>query len=135
MNSISSSNLLGYPSQLLSSLNLEISSSSSLSGIPPVNTTASAPPLGIIPTIIAVGGHNQSQQFGLTKLTLSRFSGNPLYWVNLLGFLSSAIDLNPNLSGVQIFNYLKAQLEGDAARTIDQIQKVVIIAHLKKCAL
>ena len=29
--------------------------------------------------------------------------------------------MNPNLSGVQKFNYLKAQLQGDAARTIDGI--------------
>ena len=31
----------------------------------------------------------------------------------------AAIHLNPNLTGVQKFNYLKAQLEGDAARTIE----------------
>ena len=39
--------------------------------------------------------------------------------VNLWDSFQAAIDLNPNLSGVQKFNYLKAQLDGDAARTIE----------------
>jgi len=33
----------------------------------------------------------------------------------------AVIHLNPSLCGVQKFSYLKAQLEGDAARTIEGI--------------
>ena len=55
----------------------------------------------------------------LPKLTLPRFSGNPLHWFTFLDSFQAAIDFNPNLSGVQKFNYLKAQLDGDAARTIE----------------
>lgn len=62
-----------------------------------------------------------TQQFAssrLPKLTLPSFSGNPLEWQSFWDSFSVAIHLNPNLSGVQKFNYLKAQLQGDALRTI-----------------
>ena len=63
-----------------------------------------------------------TQQFAashLPKLTLpSSFSGNPLEWQSFWDPFSTAIYLNPNLSGVKKFNYLKAQLQGDALRTI-----------------
>ena len=49
------------------------------------------------------------------------FSRNPLAWLTFWDSFQAAIHLNPNLSGVQKFNYLKAQLQGDAARTIDGI--------------
>ena len=120
-----SSSLAGHPSPLLpslSTLNLGISSSHSLAGIPSINTITSETPLGVTLTTTATGGHNQSQQFAmcrLPKLTLPTFSGNPLHWLTFWDSFQAAIDLNPNLSGVQKFNYLKAQLEGDAARTIE----------------
>ena len=68
--------------------------------------------------------HNRTQQFSasrLPKLTLPTFSGNPLAWLTFWDSFQAAIHLNPNLSGVQKFNYLKAQLQGNAARTIDGI--------------
>ena len=54
----------------------------------------------------------------LPKLTLPTFSGDPLDWLTFWDSFYAAIHTNPNLSGVQKFSYLKAQLEGDAARTI-----------------
>ena len=54
----------------------------------------------------------------LTKLSFSR---NPLDWLTFWDSFQAAIHLNPNLSGIQKFNYLKSQLQGDAARCIDGI--------------
>ena len=62
-----------------------------------------------------------SSQFAtsrLPKLTLPTFSGDPLTWQTFWDSFNAAIHANPSLSGVQKFNYLKAQLQGDAARTI-----------------
>jgi len=44
----------------------------------------------------------------------------------------TTIHTNPNLSGVQKFSYLKAQLEGDAARIIAGLhsQKEIMLAPL-----
>jgi len=52
----------------------------------------------------------------LPKLTLPTFAGNPLHWLTFWDSFQAAIHLNPNFTGVQSF---KAQLEGDAARTIE----------------
>ena len=69
--------------------------------------------------------HNHSpQQFAasrLPKLTLPSFSGNPLDWLTFWNSFQAAIHLNSSLNGIQKFNYLKAQLQGDTARTIDGI--------------
>ena len=65
--------------------------------------------------------HNQFATSRLPKLTLPTFSGNPLTWLTFWDSFQAAIHLNPTLSGVQKFNYLKAQLQEDAARTIDGI--------------
>jgi len=46
------------------------------------------------------------------------FSGNTLDWLTFWDSFRAAIHLNPNLSSVQKFNYLKAQLQGDAAKAI-----------------
>ena len=77
---------------------------------------------GVMPTPTAVDQRNQAQQFAvsrLPKLTLPTFSGNILDWLTFWDSFQAAIHLNPNLSGVQKFNYLKAQLQGDAARTVE----------------
>ena len=69
----------------------------------------------------AAGYHASAQQFAtsrLPKLSLPTFSGNPLTWQTFWDSFYAAIDANPNLSGIQKFNYLKAQLQGDAARAI-----------------
>ena len=70
---------------------------------------------GVIPTPAAVDQCNQAQQFAvsrLPKLTLPTFSGNILDWLTFWDSFQAAIHLNPNLSGIQKFNYLKAHLQG-----------------------
>ena len=54
----------------------------------------------------------------LPKLTLRTFSGDPLSWQTFWDSFSAAVDSNPSLGAIQKFNYLQAQLHGDAARTI-----------------
>ena len=70
-------------------------------------------------------GHSHPpQQFAATrlpKLTLPSFFGNPLNWLTFWDSFQAAIHLNPNLSGIQKFNYVKSQLQGDAVQCIDGI--------------
>ena len=54
----------------------------------------------------------------LPKLSLPTFSGEPLSWQTFWDSFSAAVHSNYTLSGVQKFNYLRAQLQGDAARAI-----------------
>ena len=54
----------------------------------------------------------------LPKLNLPTFSGNPLNWKTFWDSFNVAVNSNPNLGGVQKFNYLRAQLSGDASRAI-----------------
>jgi len=54
----------------------------------------------------------------LPKLTLPTFNGNPLKWQTFWDSFTAAVDRNQGLSQVQKFSYLRAQLEGDAARAI-----------------
>ena len=101
-----------------STLNLGVSNSPSLAR---VNSTTS-PSMG--PNTTTTMDHNHTQQVAasrILKLTLPTFSGNPLTWLTFWDSFQAAIHLNPNLSGVQKFNYLKAQLQGDVARTIEGI--------------
>ena len=66
--------------------------------------------------------HRTNEGFGnstrLPKLNLPQFSGDPLAWQTFWDSFEAAIHLNPNLTGVQKFNYLRAQLQGDAARVV-----------------
>ena len=55
----------------------------------------------------------------LPKLSLPNFSGDPLLWQTFWDSFNAAVNNNPSLSKVQKFSYLRAQLQGDAARTID----------------
>ena len=54
----------------------------------------------------------------LPKLRVPKYSSDPLNWQSFWDCFESAIHLNSNLSGVQKLSYLRAQLEGDAARVI-----------------
>jgi len=54
----------------------------------------------------------------LPKLTLPTFSGDPLSWQTFWDSFSAAVDSRPSLGTIQKFNYLLAQLQGNAARTI-----------------
>ena len=62
----------------------------------------------------------------LPKLTLPTFLGDPLTpaflgdpltWQTFWDSFNAAIHANPSLSEIQKFSYLKALLQGDAART------------------
>ena len=54
----------------------------------------------------------------LPKLNLPYFSGDPLMWQTFWDSFNAAVHSNANLTGVQKFNYLRAQLQGDAARVV-----------------
>ncbi|XP_071132834.1 uncharacterized protein [Mytilus edulis] len=59
-----------------------------------------------------------SSNHRLPKLTLPTFNGNILEWPSFWDSYESAVHYNPTLTDVQKFNYLKAQLENEAAQTI-----------------
>ena len=59
--------------------------------------------------------HNYSR---LPKLVLPTFSGESLQWQTFWDSFEAAVHSNPHLTGVQKFNYLRAQLHGDAAQAI-----------------
>jgi len=65
-----------------------------------------------------VGLYTSQSVSRLPKLSLPTFSGDPLSWQTFWDSFRAAVDSNPTLSGVQKFNYLKAQLRGDAARAV-----------------
>ena len=76
-----------------------------------------------IPTVSTVSSQVVTPTFSnhvsrLPKLQLPTFSGNPLEWLTFWDSFNVAVNSNPNLEGVQKFNYLRAQLTGDAARVI-----------------
>ena len=54
----------------------------------------------------------------LPKLTLPVFSGGPLTWQPFRDSFDAAVHNSPSLSKVQKFNYLRAELQGDASRAI-----------------
>ena len=51
----------------------------------------------------------------LPKLELQKFNGNILKWQEFWDSFEASIHKNPNLQPVDKFNYLRAQLEGDAS--------------------
>jgi len=55
----------------------------------------------------------------LPKLALPTFSGNLLQWQTFWDSFSAVIDCNPHLSNVQKLNYLRTQVQGDAAHIND----------------
>ena len=54
----------------------------------------------------------------LPKLDFKKFSGGILNWQEFRDSFKSAIHSNPSPSPVEKMNYLRAQLEGDAADVI-----------------
>ena len=51
----------------------------------------------------------------LPKLELQKFNGNILKWQEFWDSFEAFIHKNPNLQPVNKFNYLRAELEGDAS--------------------
>ncbi|XP_006815922.1 uncharacterized protein LOC100369222 [Saccoglossus kowalevskii] len=58
----------------------------------------------------------------LPKLQLPTFNGNILQWVSFYDAFKSAVHSDSNLEDVQKFQYLRAQLTGEAARAIEGLQ-------------
>ena len=54
----------------------------------------------------------------LPKLTLPTFAGDPLSWRTFWDSFEAAVHSNHTLSRVQKFNYLRAQVKDEAAKTI-----------------
>ena len=88
-------------------------------GVDPAHTTpttgASVPPVG--------GGgtppvHGTGTKVKLPKLTLPRFSGNPLRWTAFWDSYESAVHKSDELSEVDKFNYLRSLLEGSAYEAV-----------------
>ena len=74
----------------------------------------------------------------LPKLELPTFSGDPLNWQSFWDSFEAAVNSNPTLSPIYKFNYLKAQLQGDAARVISglpltELNYTQSITLLKQC--
>ncbi|XP_053376643.1 uncharacterized protein LOC128547613 [Mercenaria mercenaria] len=62
---------------------------------------------------------SSTQYSRLPKFSLPNFNGNILEWQAFWDSFSSAVHSNQNLTDVQKFNYLRSQLEDEAARKID----------------
>ena len=87
------------------------------SGAPAVERTQS----GSVPTV------NESLQFNelpvtlkpkLPKIELPKFNGDFTKFCSFWESFQSSVDRNPNLSTIDKFSYLKALLEGSAARSV-----------------
>ena len=73
--------------------------------------TTQLPPPNTVPTV-------SQTMLKLPKLNLPIFSGNPLHWQSFWDSFDAAVHRNPSLSGIQKFNYLKAQLRDKALHSI-----------------
>jgi len=62
--------------------------------------------------------HTSAKRVNLPKLSLPRFAGDFLDWMTFNDAFSAAIASDDNLDDVQKFQYLRSQLDGEAARTI-----------------
>jgi len=65
-------------------------------------------------------GNTEGKQFAarLPKLEIPVFTGEPLDWQPFWDCFEAAIHVNSSLNAVQKLSYLRAQLRGEAARTI-----------------
>ena len=81
--------------------------------------TASAAPVSSHTSYVNEHTRGMHQTYTrLPKLPLPTFDGNPLQWQTFWDSFSAAVDSNLYLMGIQKFNYLRAQLKGDASRVI-----------------
>jgi len=55
----------------------------------------------------------------LPKLDLPKYSGDPLGWQTFWDSFRAAVHSSTHLTGIEKFNYLRGQLEGEASRTIN----------------
>ena len=73
--------------------------------------TPSPPPITDTTSRSATASH-------LPKLDLPRYLGEPLGWQTFWDSFKAAVHSNVNLTSVEKFNYLCAQLDGEACRTV-----------------
>ena len=78
---------------------------------------APAPPPAS-PSSVHFNGAN-SKNYRLPKLNLTAFDGDILKWQSFHDDFKSAIDDNAVLSNIEKFQYLRSQLGGEAAKTIE----------------
>ena len=62
---------------------------------------------------------SRTKKVNLPKLTLTQFSGDILQWQSFIDSFKAAIDNDEMLDNIQKFQYLKAQISGEAAKVID----------------
>ena len=83
----------------------------------------------LTPTIPASATHvytsSQSLNSRLPKLTLPVFSGDPLNWQTFWDSFNEAVHTNPALGCIQKFNYLKAQLQGEALQDFPSLSVII----------
>jgi hypothetical protein len=72
-------------------------------------------------THLPTGGTTKSK-VNLPKLQLPKFDGNFLKWTGFIDAFASAVDKDSSLENIQKFQYLIAQLTGEAAKTIEGLQ-------------
>ncbi|XP_064635263.1 uncharacterized protein LOC135492635 [Lineus longissimus] len=61
---------------------------------------------------------SKSRSYRLPKLTITKFNGNVLLWQTFEDDFNSAIGTNDTLTPIEKFQFLRAQLEGEAYSTI-----------------
>ena len=75
---------------------------------------STGPPLEALTSSLPHATFRPSHKVKLPKISLPRFSGNPLKWSGFWDSFNSAVHNNPELSEVEKFNYLRSLLEGSA---------------------
>ena len=87
-----------------------------------IPTQSSTPQVSLQPATVqstpSFSTHTTQNTSRLPKLSLPTFNGNPLQWQTFWDSFNAAVHSNSNLSGVEKFNYLRAQTSGEAAKAI-----------------
>ena len=81
-----------------------------------IPTQSSTPQVSLQPATVqstpSFNTHTKQNTSRLPKLSLPTFNGNPLQWQTFWDSFNAAVHSNSHLSGVEKFNYLKAQTMG-----------------------
>jgi len=104
---------------------------------PPTSTPETQPLLIIYMTTAPIVSPQVYHTSRLPKLELPIFPGDPLSWQLFWDSFYAAVNSNPTLNSIHKFNYLKAQLQGDAAQTISgfpltEVNNIQSVTHLKQ---
>ena len=81
---------------------------------PPAADPPAADPPATDPPDPAISGTTRGAKVKLPKISLPRFNGNPVKWTSFWDSYQSAIHLNPDLSDVDKFSYLRSLLDSTA---------------------